>query len=138
MLLPLAALFAVVNSVTAFDYARRPGSFGTPTTSVARFAATLLPAVNRGRSRFARKPLPNPTRYSEGKDLELRKSAPNRKREAASFDLRKSDFSLLGIASNQQTFLSLYIMGGTIPWMRPELLDPKSFGLTQSRLTKES
>jgi len=28
--------------------------------------------------------------------------------------------------------------GGTIPWMSPELLDPKRFGLKKSRLTKES
>jgi len=49
-----------------------------------------------------------------------------------------SDFSLLTIVSDQQTFLSTCLMGGTIPWMSPELLAPKKFGLKKSRLTKES
>ena len=51
---------------------------------------------------------------------------------------RISGFSLLTIVSDQQTFLSSCIVGGTIPWMSPELLDPKSFGLTKSCLTRES
>ena len=29
-------------------------------------------------------------------------------------------------------------MQGTIPWMSPELLDPKRFGLTHSKSTKAS
>jgi len=49
-----------------------------------------------------------------------------------------ADFSLLTIISDQETFLSSCVGGGTIPWMSPELLDPESFGLEWSRLTKES
>ncbi|KAF9649125.1 kinase-like protein, partial [Thelephora ganbajun] len=49
-----------------------------------------------------------------------------------------ADFSLLTVISNQQTFLSTCIGGGTIPWMSPELLDPESFGLKKCRLTVES
>ena len=51
---------------------------------------------------------------------------------------RISSFSLLTIVSDQQTFLSSCVAEGTIPWMSPELLDPKSFSLTKSRLTRES
>ena len=49
-----------------------------------------------------------------------------------------ADFSLLTVISDQQTFLSTCREGGTIPWMSPELLDPESFGLKESRLTRES
>jgi len=49
-----------------------------------------------------------------------------------------ADFSLLTVISDQQTFLSTCREGGTFPWMSPELLDPESFGLKESRLTKES
>ena len=49
-----------------------------------------------------------------------------------------ADFSLLTIISDQQTFLSTCVEGGTTPWMSPELLDPESFGLQKCRLTKES
>ena len=49
-----------------------------------------------------------------------------------------ADFSLLTIISDQQTFLSTTVDGGTIPWMSPELLDPTSFGVEKCRLTKES
>jgi len=49
-----------------------------------------------------------------------------------------SDFSLLAIIYDQQTFISSYKEGGTAPWMGPELLDPGSFGLKDSRPTKES
>ncbi|KAF9642914.1 kinase-like protein [Thelephora ganbajun] len=49
-----------------------------------------------------------------------------------------ADFSLLTVISDQQTFLSTCIEGGTTPWMSPELLDPESFGLKKCRLTKES
>jgi serine/threonine protein kinase len=49
-----------------------------------------------------------------------------------------SDFSLLTIISDPQTFLSSCIEGGTTPWMSPELLDPESFGLKRSHPTKES
>ncbi|KAF9646909.1 kinase-like protein [Thelephora ganbajun] len=49
-----------------------------------------------------------------------------------------ADFSLLTVISDQQTFLSTCIGGGTTPWMSPELLDPESFGLKKCRLTKES
>jgi serine/threonine protein kinase len=49
-----------------------------------------------------------------------------------------SDFSLLTITSDPQTFLSSCIEGGTTPWMSPELLDPESFGLEKSHPTGES
>jgi len=49
-----------------------------------------------------------------------------------------ADFSLLTVISDQQSFLSTCREGGTYPWMSPELLDPESFGLKESRLTKES
>ena len=49
-----------------------------------------------------------------------------------------SDFSLLTIVSDPQTFLSTCMSGGTAPWMSPEILDPEGFGLKESRLTKES
>jgi len=49
-----------------------------------------------------------------------------------------ADFSLLTITSDQETFLSTCMEGGTFPWMSPELLDPESFGLKESRPTKES
>ena len=49
-----------------------------------------------------------------------------------------ADFGLLTMISDQDTFLSSCTQGGTTPWMSPELLDPESFGLKQSRLTKES
>jgi serine/threonine protein kinase len=49
-----------------------------------------------------------------------------------------SDFSLLTVTSDPQTFLSSCIEGGTTPWMSPELLDPESFGLEKSRPTRES
>jgi serine/threonine protein kinase len=49
-----------------------------------------------------------------------------------------SDFSLVAVISDQQTFLSSCMEGGTIKWMSPELLDPEKFGLKKSRPTKES
>jgi len=49
-----------------------------------------------------------------------------------------ADFSLLTVISDQETFISTCREGGTIPWMSPELLDPESFGLKESRLTKKS
>ena len=49
-----------------------------------------------------------------------------------------SDFSLITMISDPQTFLSSCIEGGTTPWMSPELLDPESFGLKASNPTKES
>ena len=49
-----------------------------------------------------------------------------------------ADFSLVTIISEPQTFISTCMEGGTTPWMSPELLDPESFGLKKSRLTKES
>lgn len=49
-----------------------------------------------------------------------------------------SDFSLITIISDQQTFLSSCVEGGTTPWMSPELLEPEGFGLKESRPTKES
>lgn len=49
-----------------------------------------------------------------------------------------ADFSLLTIITDQQTFLSTSVEGGTTPWMSPELLDPTSFGFEKCRLTKES
>jgi len=49
-----------------------------------------------------------------------------------------SDFGLLAIISDEESFLASCIAGGLIPWMSPELLDPKSFGLENSHLTKQS
>ena len=49
-----------------------------------------------------------------------------------------SDFSLITLVSDPQTFLSSCIEGGTTPWMSPELLNPESFGLEKSYLTEES
>ena len=49
-----------------------------------------------------------------------------------------ADFSLVTAISDQETFLSSCVQGGTIKWMSPELLDPEKFGLKRSRPTKES
>jgi serine/threonine protein kinase len=49
-----------------------------------------------------------------------------------------ADFSLVTTTSDQQTFLSSCIEGGTTHWMSPELLDPGMFGLKKRRSTKES
>ena len=49
-----------------------------------------------------------------------------------------ADFSLLAMASDQSTFMPSCVEGGTIQWMSPELIDPESFGLTETRPTKES
>jgi serine/threonine protein kinase len=49
-----------------------------------------------------------------------------------------ADFSLLTIISDQQTFLTSCMEGGTTQWMSPELLDPDKFGLKEGRPTKES
>ena len=47
-------------------------------------------------------------------------------------------FGLLTIAPDQSSDTSLYVDGGTIQWMSPELLDPGRFNLTEGRRTKES
>ena len=49
-----------------------------------------------------------------------------------------ADFSLITRTSDQSTFLSSCIEGGTTQWMSPELLDPDKFGFKESRPTKES
>jgi serine/threonine protein kinase len=49
-----------------------------------------------------------------------------------------ADFTLVTTVSDQQTFLSSCIEGGTIHWMSPELLNPGMFGLKKRRSTKES
>jgi serine/threonine protein kinase len=49
-----------------------------------------------------------------------------------------ADFSLVSLISDQQTFLSSCIEGGTTRWMGPELLAPEMFGLKKSRPTRES
>jgi serine/threonine protein kinase len=49
-----------------------------------------------------------------------------------------TDFSLVAVISDQQTFLSSCMEGGTIKWMSPELLDSQKFGLKKCRPTKES
>ena len=49
-----------------------------------------------------------------------------------------SDFSLLTVISDPQTFLSTCVSNGTTPWMSPELLESEGFGLERSRPTKES
>lgn len=52
--------------------------------------------------------------------------------------VRLVDFSLLALIPDRSTFLSTCIGGGTAPWMSPELLDPRGFGLEESRPTGES
>ena len=49
-----------------------------------------------------------------------------------------ADFSLLTIASNQSTFITSCVEGGTIQWMSPELIYPDRFGLEKIRPTKAS
>lgn len=49
-----------------------------------------------------------------------------------------ADFSLLKMISDDQTFISTCIEGGTTPWMSPELLAPESFGLEKCCITRES
>ena len=51
---------------------------------------------------------------------------------------RLADFSLITLFSDQGSFLTSCIEGGTARWMGPELLDPQSFGLNKSRCTRES
>jgi serine/threonine protein kinase len=47
-------------------------------------------------------------------------------------------FGLTSLASDNRTFISSCMQGGTIKWMSPELLDPEMFGLKKSHPTKES
>lgn len=49
-----------------------------------------------------------------------------------------ADFGLITVISDQSTYLSSCIGGGTIRWMSPELLDPGKFGFEESCPTKES
>ena len=49
-----------------------------------------------------------------------------------------ADFGLLAMALDQSTVIPSCIEGGTIQWMSPELIYPKSFGLEKIRPTKES
>jgi len=49
-----------------------------------------------------------------------------------------ADFSLLTVVSDRSSVMSSSVVGGTIQWMSPELLDPKRFGLKGDRLTKQS
>ena len=49
-----------------------------------------------------------------------------------------ADFSLVTIASDPKIVTPLYTAGGMLQWMSPELIDPESFNLTESRPTKES
>ena len=49
-----------------------------------------------------------------------------------------ADFSLLTIASDQSTFITSCVEGGTIQWMSPELIYPDSFGLEKIQPTKKS
>ena len=51
-----------------------------------------------------------------------------------------ADFGLLMIIPDHASFVSMISCseGGTIRWMSPELLNPESFGLKDSRPTKES
>ena len=51
---------------------------------------------------------------------------------------RLADFTLLTILHQSDTAIAPLREGGTIQWMGPELLDPKSFGLHKSRPTRES
>ena len=49
-----------------------------------------------------------------------------------------ADFSLLTMAPDQSTLMLSCVKGGTIRWMSPELIDPGSFYLKETRPTKES
>ena len=49
-----------------------------------------------------------------------------------------ANFSLLMLAPDESTTTITCVEGGTFCWMSPELLDPETFGLTESRPTKES
>ena len=49
-----------------------------------------------------------------------------------------ADFNLITITSDQSTFLSSCVEGGTIRWMSPELLHPGRFGLKEAKPTRES
>lgn len=49
-----------------------------------------------------------------------------------------TDFSLITLAPDHQTFLSSCIEGGTYAWMSPELLSPTRFGLDGGRPTMAS
>jgi len=49
---------------------------------------------------------------------------------------RLADFSLITVISDQSTYISTCIEGGSTPWMSPELLSPEGFGLKESRPTK--
>ena len=49
-----------------------------------------------------------------------------------------ADFSLITMAPDQSSLMLSCVEGGTIRWMSPELIDPGSFGLKESRPTKES
>ena len=53
---------------------------------------------------------------------------------------RIADFGLLRIISDKGNFISSITCaeGGTLQWMGPELLDPESFNLEDSRPTKQS
>jgi len=53
---------------------------------------------------------------------------------------RIADFGLLRIISDKANFISSITCtgGGTLQWMSPELLDPKSFNLEDSRPTTKS
>ena len=54
--------------------------------------------------------------------------------------VRIADFGLLRIISDKANFISSISCdgGGTLQWMSPELLDPESFNLKDSRPTKQS
>jgi len=53
---------------------------------------------------------------------------------------RLADFGLLTIVSDPANVFSStsYAQGGTARWMAPELIDPKKFGMKDSRPTKSS
>ena len=53
---------------------------------------------------------------------------------------RLADFGLLTVVSDTTNLMSStsFTQGGTQRWMSPELFDPDSFGLKDSRLTKHS
>lgn len=54
------------------------------------------------------------------------------------FRARLADFSLVTLISDQESFLTSCVEGGTARWMGPELLDPKGFGLSKRHPTRES
>ena len=49
-----------------------------------------------------------------------------------------ADFGLITLITDQRSFASTCLEGGTVRWMSPELMDPEKYGLKRSRSTRKS